>query len=283
MQLALEQHGSQVTRKRTRNYQLAHYEFTARVHGRRHPAHAPGAGYEFILPLAGTAQVRESERWLYYGAHFGYLCMPDTAFDYVVEPGSRVIVLGMHPIELHHRFPRAAGGTKLPLGSGLGRIGAAVLDGVVQQVGLSEEDVDVACSAFLDLMRQLAHSVRQDELIRYDIESAVRSYIRAHADQPALTGSDIAAALGWSLRQIQRSLHESGTTPRKLIKSERLRLAHQRLGDPNYRHWTIAELAHATGFASASSLSTAFRRQFGVTPRQLRTSKLARTGRLGAA
>jgi AraC-like DNA-binding protein len=102
------------------------------------------------------------------------------------------------------------------------------------------------------------------------VETVVRRHIRAHAADPALTGTSVARALGWSLRQIQLALQHAGTTPRDLIREERLRMVRDRLRCGHCEHLTITELAHATGFSSASAMSTAFRRRFGVSPREMR-------------
>ncbi|MCX4791607.1 helix-turn-helix domain-containing protein [Streptomyces sp. NBC_01221] len=85
-----------------------------------------------------------------------------------------------------------------------------------------------------------------------------------------MTGVTVAQALGWSLRQVQLALQHAGTTPRELIREERLRLVRDRLRAPAYRHMTITELAYASGFSSSSALSTAFRQRFGVCPREMR-------------
>ncbi|WP_269769188.1 helix-turn-helix domain-containing protein [Nocardiopsis gilva] len=83
----------------------------------------------------------------------------------------------------------------------------------------------------------------------------------------------MARSLGWSLRQVQVALQQAGTTPSELIREERLRLVRDRLRSPAYRHMSITELAYATGFSSASALSTAFKRRFGITPREARNGE----------
>jgi AraC-like DNA-binding protein len=103
----------------------------------------------------------------------------------------------------------------------------------------------------------------------------VRRFVRANAADPELTGAAVARRLGWSLRQVQLALQHAGTTPRELIREERLRLVRDRLRSPRHRHLTITELAHASGFSSASALSTAFRRRYGTSPRELRAAASA--------
>lgn len=100
----------------------------------------------------------------------------------------------------------------------------------------------------------------------------VRRYVRDHVADPHLTGTAVAHALGWSLRQIQLALQKAGTTPRELIREERLRLVRDRLLCAECDHMTITDLAYSVGFSSASALSTAFRRRYGVSPREMRQS-----------
>ncbi|MGW0826057.1 helix-turn-helix transcriptional regulator [Streptomyces sp. NPDC002845] len=98
----------------------------------------------------------------------------------------------------------------------------------------------------------------------------VRRYVRDHAADPALTGTSMARALGWSLRQVQLALQRAGTTPRDVIREERLRLVRDRLQCADCAHMTITDLAYASGFSSASAMSTAFRQRYGTSPREMR-------------
>ncbi|MET9562593.1 helix-turn-helix domain-containing protein [Streptomyces tauricus] len=90
-----------------------------------------------------------------------------------------------------------------------------------------------------------------------EVEAVVRRHVREHAAEPGLTGTSMARALGWSLRQIQLALQRVGTTPRELIREERLRLVRDRLRCGECEHMTITDLAYASGFSSE-------RAQYGV-------------------
>jgi AraC-like DNA-binding protein len=67
-------------------------------------------------------------------------------------------------------------------------------------------------------------------------------------------------------------MQQAGTTPRDLIREERLALVHERLRSP--AHLVIGELAHSCGFSSNSVLSAAFRQRYGVSPREFRAQYL---------
>ncbi|MFF1306652.1 helix-turn-helix domain-containing protein [Streptomyces sp. NPDC058307] len=109
---------------------------------------------------------------------------------------------------------------------------------------------------------------------RREVEAQVRQYVRRHAADPDLAITGIAGALGWSARYLQDVLQAAGTTSRELIRSERLRLrlrlARTRLAGSAWDNRSIAQVAHASGFASHASFATAYRREFGVTPRETR-------------
>ncbi|MCQ0005151.1 helix-turn-helix transcriptional regulator [Actinomadura madurae] len=138
---------------------------------------------------------------------------------------------------------------------------------------LTAPQFDAACERITELLCLLVtgqeHPPAPGHLA--EVEAVVRRYVREHATDPGLTGAAMAQDLGWSLRQIQLALQRAGTTPRALIREERLRLVRDRLRNPRDRHVTITDIAHATGFSSASALSHAFRRRFGVSPRELRS------------
>ena len=68
-------------------------------------------------------------------------------------------------------------------------------------------------------------------------------------------------------------LKAADTTARDLIRSERLRLARSRLTAAGWAGRSIAQIAYASGFASHASFATAYRREFGVTPRDSRQSR----------
>lgn len=82
----------------------------------------------------------------------------------------------------------------------------------------------------------------------------------------------IARALGWSARYVQQVLQAANTTSRDLIRRERLNVARTRLVSASWSTYSIAEIAHSCGFGSHASFATAFREEFGTTPREARRS-----------
>ena len=143
-----------------------------------------------------------------------------------------------------------------------------------QRAHLSAAEFDAVCDRLVDLLCMLAvGDDRPDtEGGLGEVEAMIRRYVREHATDPDLTGATVARALGWSLRQVQLAMQQAGTTPRELIREERLALVHERLRSPV--HIVIGELAHSCGFSSNSVLSAAFRQRYGMSPREFRAQYL---------
>lgn len=126
--------------------------------------------------------------------------------------------------------------------------------------------VDLIAIAYNDVSAPL-DGVSGDALV-----DSIRRYVRSNAHDPALTGTGIAAGLGWSLRHIQNQLQRVGTTPSDLIREERLALARLRLQDPGWRAQSITQIAFSSGFGDLSTFSNAYHRSFGERPSDTRTS-----------
>ncbi|MCZ4512723.1 helix-turn-helix transcriptional regulator [Streptomyces sp. ActVer] len=105
---------------------------------------------------------------------------------------------------------------------------------------------------------------------RATVEAAIRRYIREHACDRDLDVVGVARALGWSARYVQQVLQAANTTARDLIRRERLNVARSRLASASWSTYSIAEIAHSCGFGSHASFATAFRSEFGMTPREAR-------------
>ncbi|WP_039796895.1 helix-turn-helix transcriptional regulator [Nocardia araoensis] len=222
----------------------------------------------------------------------GDLRLITEAGDAHLNPGSAVLATASDPFELrhpstttslvmriphhviHHRLgpiPRSA--TVLNFTTGLGRVVREMACGVFDERDrLSRTEFDTAADGLTELLCMLIlgddRPTSQPHLV--EVADTIRRYVRRHAADPTLDGHAVANALGWSLRQIQHVLQQVGTTPRQLIKAERLNLARQRLRSPEYQHITITELAYQLGFSSVGAFSNAYREHFGHRPSEAR-------------
>lgn len=228
--------------------------------------------YRFLLPLHGEMLLFRDGGHARLRPGKGGLLSPAVPLRVVRHRPARALVMTIpaHEVDgrLHPGPPLAA---DLDLSAGLGRVVADMVRAVGAEP-LPEPQFDAACDRITELLCLVVAAEERPAAPGHlaEVEAVVRRYVRAHATDPGLTGAAMAQDLGWSLRQIQLALQRAGTTPRELIREERLRLVRDRLRNPRDRHVTITDLAHATGFSSASALSHAFRQRFGVAPRDLR-------------
>jgi len=206
------------------------------------------------------------------------------ARDVIVLPADRPVEIAhgrdfsasaiMMPLSTADGVLSLPDGTSLAGGSGL----AAIANSMVRSARAERDNLDAAsfdavCRRVVELVALAADEatdVGTAPTSRAIVVGAIRQYVRDHATEADLTGRNIAAALGWSLRYVQVVLREAGTTPTGLIRSERLALARSRLRNPAYRRWSVGQIGRGCGFRTASSFSNAFRSEFGVTARETR-------------
>ncbi|MEO3827488.1 helix-turn-helix domain-containing protein [Actinomadura sp. B10D3] len=104
-----------------------------------------------------------------------------------------------------------------------------------------------------------------EELLR-----RIQLHMRLHLSDPQLAPPKVAAAHNISLRQLHRLFSLEGITFGRWLRAERLRRCAEELRAPRYAGLSIAEIGARWGFPDASTLSRAFRAQYGVSPRDHR-------------
>ncbi len=95
----------------------------------------------------------------------------------------------------------------------------------------------------------------------------VKQAIRARLSEPDLTLADVAGACGISLRYLHNLFRDDGRTAMEFIAGERLQRARRLLEAGSV---AVTQVAMACGFSSPAQFATAFRRCFGVSPRDVR-------------
>lgn len=106
-------------------------------------------------------------------------------------------------------------------------------------------------------------SVRMAHLTR------VEQFIRANLSDPRLNPEQIAMACGISTRYMHEVFRDTNQTVSQWIRDQRLAACQQALKDPA-NLCTITEIAYAHGFSDQTQFSRAFRRHFGVSPKDFR-------------
>lgn len=96
--------------------------------------------------------------------------------------------------------------------------------------------------------------------------TAAHAYIAAHLHEQDLSAGRIAAAVGYSERQLSRLFAESGQSVPQAILAARLDAARRALADSAHARTPLAEVAARQGFASQAHFSRSYRARFGTTP-----------------
>jgi AraC-like DNA-binding protein len=102
---------------------------------------------------------------------------------------------------------------------------------------------------------------------RYD---AVRADIRAHLTDGDLRLEEVAHRQGISPGYLRALFDKNHSRFTDFVLSERLSRAHALLVNPRNRGRTVADIAYSCGFNDLSYFNRAFKRRFGMTPREAR-------------
>lgn len=99
---------------------------------------------------------------------------------------------------------------------------------------------------------------------------AIKADIAQHRSHAMPTIEHLATRHGVTPRHIQRLFEAEGTTFSNHVRQCRLLEAHRMLRDPRCAQWKISTIAYEAGFAELSYFNRSFRRQFGLTPGDVR-------------
>lgn len=103
---------------------------------------------------------------------------------------------------------------------------------------------------------------------------ATLAFIDAELSDPTLNAERVAVSQGLSRRRLDQILFERlGSSLSAQIWARRLNQAASDLRDPRFERRTITEIAFGVGFEDAAHFARAFKRQFGVTPREWRLQR----------
>ncbi|WP_280435044.1 AraC family transcriptional regulator [Nocardia carnea] len=228
------------------------------------------AGLRLAVPTTGVLGLRQDDRTVRVRPGQAAVVTKTRPADFRQPRGTRARVLNIPAGALP--LAPGSGPSVIDLEQGLGPVVAGMVGGLVEQrATLDRYGFAAACDMIVELLGLCLRPSGNASTTLGAVDLAVRDYIRRHATEPELTPAAIAHSLGWSLRQIQLALHGTGTTPSRLIRTERLATAHRLLRrGPADR--TIADIAFTSGFRSLSTFGTAFKDRYGCAPHEVRTA-----------
>lgn len=100
-----------------------------------------------------------------------------------------------------------------------------------------------------------------------------KSWIAANSHRHELSVAALAAHLNVTPRYVQRLFETDGTTFSEFVLALRLARAHRLLCEPRVNAAAISAIAYDVGFGDLSYFNRRFRRQYGMTPREVRGDK----------
>jgi AraC-like DNA-binding protein len=101
----------------------------------------------------------------------------------------------------------------------------------------------------------------------------ILQYINHHLTEATLCPTEIADAVGISVRHLHRLFARRGSSVTDWIRVQRLQHCWKDLCDPQSREKSITEIAFFWGFSDSAHFSRSFKKHFGVCPRGYRSQR----------
>ena len=158
-------------------------------------------------------------------------------------------------------------------GAGAGALLSSFLSNLLPQIDHAQDQGwgETISEVILDLLTLAYRPIGEGVATasgRVQRMTKARAFIDEHICNPELGVAAIAGALGVSARYVQMLFAAEGATPSAFIQERRLRMAAERLRRRDAP--CITEVAMAVGFNDLTHFGRAFRRRYGVTPRDYR-------------
>lgn len=131
---------------------------------------------------------------------------------------------------------------------------------------------DLLCAA----LREEDGKARPDDAVSSRVlRRRILRFIETNLRDPELDVAQIAAAMRLSSRYVHMLLQQGGTTPGKLIWSQRLLRCAEALSDPAQASMPVSQIAYAWGYKDAAHFSRSFRSQFQMSPSEFRKREMS--------
>ncbi|MGP4113909.1 AraC family transcriptional regulator [Streptomyces sp. 4N509B] len=165
----------------------------------------------------------------------------------------------------------------LPGDTGIGGMLTDLLTRLLREpAAFGPADVPCVGGVVADLVTTLlAHEAESEHLLpdpahQQALGLRVQGFVLAHLGDPTLSPGTIAAAHHISVSYLHRIFRRSGQTVAGWIREQRLEHARRDLTDPRQRDTPVHVVAARWGFRHAADFSRAFRRAYGMPPRDYR-------------
>ncbi|GAA2092376.1 helix-turn-helix domain-containing protein [Kitasatospora saccharophila] len=271
-----------------------------RAFGAVRVSYAAGGPHELIRPhrAAETAEtgwlrlVRplSGELWVFQdGRHVAVrspqlVCFDSTRPYKVITLERFSLVQALLPHSLVGLTPRDAASLTARSwdgGQGLAALTADLLAGVgrhwpdidTAEDLLGNSIVGLAAALFSERLR--ATAAADTQVAKQALMLRVQAFVREQLADPDLSPALLAERYHVSLRYLQKTFQDHGTSPARWIRDERLARCRAELADPARDHLPVAVIGERNGLYGASHFSRLFRNRYGITPRDFRKRRKA--------
>jgi AraC-like DNA-binding protein len=245
-------------------------------HTRYHVNCSATPSYLLLTPLSGEIHIRVSG---HSGEQVstGEFCLLDHARPYELEHGDEVRTLCLDipraSLELMVPLPQAAIGRVMRADRSLARILITLLRELSGDSS-RESAANSAPALAQGLLGFVAAAYAMEPETSLPVAVARRQALLASIDarvnDPDLTPADIAVEAGISTRRLRAVLADGGESFSGFVLRRRLENCARLLRDTSWDRRSITEVAFRTGFNNVTHFGYAFKRRFGVSPREYR-------------
>jgi AraC family transcriptional regulator, positive regulator of tynA and feaB len=242
------------------------------LHGPREVELSGGEFYFVNLMVAGRCRVRQGDRESVVSP--GQLWVVDTTVPYFLDFESqwRMFTFRVPHKLLGSRLSNARQGTAMPIdgGTGVGGLAAAMMRSMWKLEEPDSVHVRTELEQSFAAVVSAALGARDLDASAQDVLRAdVLRFVAANLGDPGLSVVAVCRRFAISPRLLHRLFEGQEHTFARTVRTMRLEQCARLLADPLNRS-TITDIGLRHGFTDSASFSRAFRRDFGIAPREMR-------------
>jgi AraC-like DNA-binding protein len=242
------------------------------LHGPREVELSGGEFYFVNLMVAGHCRVQQGDRTSVVSP--GQLWVVDTTVPYFLDFDSqwRMFTFRVPHKLLSSRLSNPGQGTAMPIdgGSGIGGLAAAMMRSMwkLEEPDSAQVRVELEQS-FAAVVSAALGAGDRGEPARHALRADVLRFVTANLGDPGLSVVGVCRRFAISPRLLHRLFEGQEHTFAETVRTMRLEQCARLLADPLNRS-TVTDIAVRYGFTDSASFSRAFRRSFGIAPREMR-------------